>query len=263
MIVSAVQCRVGVGEAFKSAERLIERGLNEGVEIFLLPEYFSYKVGDTSLETSKKTLEWLKEKSKEYQVILAGNIIRGDNDGYYNTLYVFEKGELVATQDKLHPTRSERDLGIKCGKKLEIFEIKGVKFAALICADILYPELCRLAALKGAEIVLNPVVSFKRSELPSQRLRHCLYFSRAFDNAYAIVKAGGVGFTFLGEECVGRSLIVSHEGILASYENENEEALISARIDLEKIRIYKRINYSLSDRNVDVLGDLLKGGMDC
>ena len=263
MIVSALQCRVGVDGAFESAEKLVESGVEKGVEVFLLPEYFSYRIGDTSRETSEKTLKWLRERSKNYQVVLAGNIIRKDENGYYNTLYVFESGDLVAAQDKLHPTKSERSLGIRCGKKLNVFEIKGVRFAALICADILYPELCRLAALKGAEVVLNPVVSFKKSELPSQNLRHCLYFSRAFDNAYAIVKAGGVGYTFLGEECVGRSLIATHEGIIASYTDEEREELISARIDIKKIRTYRRINYSLHDRNVEVLRDLLEGGMNC
>jgi len=263
VIVSAVQCKVGVSDALKSAERLILKGLEEGIELFLLPEYFSYEVGDTSLETSKKTIEWLRNMSKDYQTVVAGNVIRKDGNDYYNTLYVFHDGDLIATQDKLNPTKSERELGIRCGKELKVFEIKGVKFAALICADILYPELCRLAALKGAEVVLNPVVSFKRSELPSQRLRYCLYFSRAFDNAYAIVKAGGFGYTFLGDECVGRSLIATHEGIIAEHSGEEKEELVSAWLDLEKIRTYKKVNYSLHDRNTSVLREITEGGMDC
>ena len=63
MKVAAVQCKVGVKEAFKSAEKLISKG---DCDLYLLPEYFSYKVNDTSLETSKETLKWLENVSKEF-----------------------------------------------------------------------------------------------------------------------------------------------------------------------------------------------------
>ena len=259
MKVAAVQCRVGVKEAFESAEKLISKG---DCDLYLLPEYFSYKVNDTSLETSKETLKWLENVSKEFSVTVAGNVIRKD-EHYYNSLYIFKNGELLGYQDKIHPTRTERSLGIRCGCEIKIFEIDGVKIAALICADILYPELSRIPALKGAEIVLNPVVSFKHSVLPAKEFRYCLYFARCFDNAYAVVKAGGVGYTFTGEECVGRSLIATHRGIPARYSDENAEELIRAEIDLEDIREYKTINYSLHDRNTRALTELLNGGMEC
>lgn len=258
--LSAVQCRAGVGEAFDSALRLISQSNSD---VYLLPEYFSYAVGDMSLATSKKTLEWLERVSREFSTAVAGNVIVKREDGFYNTLHVYHDGDLIATQDKLHPTRSERELGIRCGRKLEVFEIYGVKFAGLICADILYPELCRVAGLKGAEVVLNPVVSFRKSELPAQEYRYCLYFTRSFDNAYAIIKAGGVGLTFLGDECVGRSLISTPDGIAAKYSDENAEELITAEIDIKKIREYRTINYSMRDRNLMAIEDILKGGIEC
>ncbi len=259
MKVAAVQCKVGVEESFKSAEKLMEK---EECDLYLLPEFFSYKINDISLDTSKKTLDWIRSVSKEFSTIVAGNIIRKE-EFYYNSLYIFKDGDLIGIQDKIHPTKSERELGIKCGKEIKIFEIDGVKISALICADILYPELSRIPALKGAEIILNPVVSFKHSELPAEKLRYCLYFTRCFDNAYAIIKAGGVGWTFLGSECVGRSLISTHRGIVAKYIDENSEDLIFAEIDLEDIRNYKKVNYSLHDRNTRVFEELLDGGMEC
>ncbi|WP_456369310.1 carbon-nitrogen hydrolase family protein [Geoglobus sp.] len=258
--LSAVQCRVGTEKAFESAVRLISRSDSD---LYLLPEYFSYPVGDMSVSTSGKTLKWLESVSRELSTAVAGNVIVKRDDGLYNTLHVYHEGELVATQDKLHPTRSERELGIRCGRKLETFEIYGVRFAGLICADILYPELCRVAGLKGAEVVLNPVVSFRRSELPAQEFRYCLYFTRSFDNAYAIVKAGGAGFTFLGDECVGRSLISTPEGIPARYADENAEELITAEVDVRRIREYREVNYSMRDRNVRAIEDILDGGIEC
>ena len=261
--VAAIQCACGTENSFESAENLISKASQEGCDIALLPEYFSYRVGDTSLETSFKTIDWLERVSREYSMVVAGNALMesASGKGYLNSLHIFDRGELIGVQEKLHPTKSERELGIGCGKELKIFEVRGVKIAGLICADILYPEICRVAALKGAEIVLNPVVSFKHSELPSANLRYCLYFTRSFDNAYGIVKAGGVGYTFLGEETVGRSVIVSHEGILAKYEDETKEELVMAAVDIDSIRAYKNVNYSLTDRNVRAYEELLKNGI--
>jgi len=253
--VSAVQCRVGDRSAFKSAERLISSGRSS---LYLLPEYFSYPVGDKSLETSRKTVKWLESMSKEYDAIIAGNALRKEEDGYFNTLYIFDSGDLVGMQDKIHPTRTEREMGIKCGNKLSVFEIRKVRVSALICADILYPELCRIAGLKNADIVLNPVVSFRKSELPAQEYRYCLYFTRSFDNSYGIVKAGGIGKTFLGDDCVGRSLISTPAGIVAKYNDENSEEVVSAEIDIDKIAEYRKVNYSLTDRNLKVIEDIMK-----
>lgn len=251
MRLAAIQCRIG---DLGSAERGAREAAENGAEILLFPEYFSYS--KLAPEVVDETLAFLKRVSSEYGVIVSGNAVVDDN-GYKNRAFLFDSGELIGVQDKIHPTRVERNLGIQCGSKLEVFEVRGALVSTLICADILYPEICRVAALKGAEIVLNPVVSFKKSELPGQEYRYCLYFTRSFDNAYAIVKAGGVGTTFTGSEAVGRSLIASFDGILARFRNETAEEVVIANVDLEEIRKYKKINYSLSDRNIRAYEELL------
>lgn len=252
MIVSAIQCRIG---DFRSAERLSVEAIEKGAEILLYPEYFSYS--EFSLEIGEKTMEFLKRISEEFKVVTCGNIVWKE-DLMFNRAFVFDSGEIVAFQDKIHPTKTERFYGINPGKKLKVFGIRNAKICILICADILYPELCRVAALKGAEVALNPVVSFKHSELPGKNLRHCLYFARSFDNCYAIVKAGGFGRTFTGSEAVGRSLIATFEGIIASSKLEEAEEAIVASLDLESIRRYREINYSLRDRNVEAYLELFE-----
>ncbi len=255
--VSAVQCLVGSEKTLQSAENLISEGVENGVEVFLFPEYFSYTRGGNLLKVTDKTIEFLKSQSYERGCIIAGNVIVKREKGYFNTLYIFESGDIVGVQEKLHPTKSEKELGICAGEELRVFEIRGVKYSALICADILYPEICRVSALKGAEMILNPVVSFRSSELPGRDMRHCLYFTRAFDNSYAIIKAGGPGVTFLGSETVGRSLIATPEGILSKFKDENSEELVFSDINLESLRKYRRINYTLYDRNPLTYRELL------
>ncbi|AGK61428.1 putative amidohydrolase [Archaeoglobus sulfaticallidus PM70-1] len=255
--VSAVQCLVGSEKSFESAKKLIDGGIEAGVELFLLPEYFSYTPSNFNMERSEETIEFIKKVSREHDCIVAGNVLIKTDEGYMNSLHIFDSGDLVGIQEKIHPTSSEKELGIIAGKEAKVFDVRGFRLGALICADILYPEICRVMALKNAEIILNPVVSFKKNSLPAKELRHCLYFTRSFDNAYAIVKAGGTGITFLGSETAGRSLISTPFGIEAIYSNEDSEELVSSKIDISMLRDYRKINYSISDRNVLAYRDLL------
>jgi len=250
---AALQCRIG---DLSSALKVAKIAAEKGCEILLFPEYFSYS--RLSLEVLDKTLNFLRKVSSEYDAAVSGNAVVKGEDGYYNRSFIYDSGELVGWQDKVHPTKVERELGIKCGEKLEVFDVRGVKLSVLVCADILYPELCRVAGLKGAEVVLNPVVSFKKPDLPGTEYRYCLYFTRAFDNAYAIVKAGGFGKTFTGKDAVGRSLIATFDGILARSGGEYSEEAVVADVDLQKVREYKETNYSLTDRNVRAYLDLLE-----
>ncbi|MDI9609747.1 MAG: carbon-nitrogen hydrolase family protein [Archaeoglobales archaeon] len=252
MKVSAIQCRIG---DLNSAERRSIEAIERGAELLVYPEYFSYPV--FSLEIGEKTIEFLQRISKEYSVITSGNIV-SSGDKITNRSFIFDSGDILGYQDKVHPTRNERALGIVPGERLNVFSVRRAKLCVLVCADILYPELCRIAGLKGAEVALNPVVSFKYSELPGESLRYCLYFARSFDNCYAIVKAGGFGKTFAGSDAVGRSMIVSFDGVLAKSKGEEIEEAVIADVDLSRIREYRKINYSLSERNVEAYWELLE-----
>ncbi len=249
--LSAIQCRLG---DMKSAERVVRRAVENGAEAVLLPEYFSYSDPSEISEMSDIAIRFLKRISSEYGVIACGNAVVKDG-GYFNRAFLYDRGELVGVQDKMHPTRNERAMGIECGREFRTFDV-GFRIAILVCADILYPEICRVAGLRKVDVVMNPVVSFKKSELPGTEYRYCLYFTRSFDNCYAIVKAGGFGRTFTGSEAVGRSLIATFDGILARSSNEEVEEDVTAEVDLDRMKKCREVNYSLHDRNTGVYRDL-------
>lgn len=251
MKVAAIQCKIG---DLRSAENVAKNAVEESAEIILFPEYFSYI--NVNEEESERTLDFLKNFSKEYDTVAIGNAVVEDG-GFRNRAFIYESGEVLGFQDKIHPTESERVLGIKAGEKLKVFELKNVKLCILICADILYPEICRVAGIKGVDITFNPVISLKHSELPGRNYRYCLYFTRAFENGYAIVKAGGFGRTFTGNIAAGRSLIATFDGIVAKAKNEEGEEALIADLDIDMIRCAKKKIYSLFNRNIKAYEELL------
>ncbi len=256
--IACVQPSVGreFEDNISSAENLLEEGYEKGINLFLLPEYFSYPEPDFILY-SRETIRIIKKWSQIFDSIVAGNAVIDENGEMYNILKVYYRGDLVGEQKKLHPTRIERDYGIKSGNRLEVFRVNGVNLGALICADILYPEICRVAGIKGVDLILNPVVSFRESDFPPRKYKECLYFTRSFDNGYFIAKAGGVGSSPCGDEIAGRSLISSPHGIMKKARSELEPELVWIDIDIEAVRTFREENYSLRDRNVEAYRDLV------
>jgi|Deesub1362A_J573_1020465.scaffolds.fasta_scaffold00160_7 predicted amidohydrolase len=251
MLVGCVQSIVGgtLEENLQNAWRLISQGIDQGVEIFVLPEYFSYQSPGYSEHVAEITKSSLKEWSRE-GILVTGNAIKTEKGEFYNTAYLFYNGKKIGEQKKLHPTEIEREYNINSGNALGTFTFKGITISVLICADILYPELCRVAGLKGVDLVLNPVVSFQNSDFPPEPYKDCLYFIRSFDNAYYVAKAGGTGRSPCGDPLAGRSLISSPEGIIAKYRDESSPELIIGEIDPALVRGFREKNYSLKDRNI-------------
>lgn len=256
-----------IDENFKRIERQIENAVSQDAEILCLPEYFSINSGMfsmdknflTTLDINKEnTLGFLKDISQKYWIIIVGNVLEEIDEKYYNVAYIYEKGSLIGRQVKIHPTRGERALGISPGREIKVFKTSIGQIGVLVCADVLYPEMCRVLGLMNAEIVLNPVVSFYKEIDLTKDARRSLYISRAYDNSYYMIKAGGTGKSFTGLKIVGRSLIVAPWGILKSYTDENKEEILIADLDMDLLREMRRENYSLVDRIPEAYQILVK-----
>lgn len=156
----------------KKATRMIEETAAKGVGLVILPElflspYFCQKKDDRSAFESAETIPGptttvLSALAKKCGVVLVGGSIFEKADGkYFNTTPVFERdGTLLGIYRKTHIPEdilyheqhyfAHGDTGVK------VFETSAGKIAPLICYDQWYPEIARIAVLKGAEILCYP-----------------------------------------------------------------------------------------------------------
>ena len=259
--VASLQTKVGKksSESFKSAEKLIEKSVSLGAQILCLPEYFSFSLENFEIASySEETLQFLSDNSKKYDVLIVGNTIEEIDNRYYNVASLYKDGDLVGKQVKIHPPKGERLLGLSCGRNIEVFETTFGKIGVLVCADVLYPEVCRILGIMGADIVLNPVVSMYKEKDITKDARDSIFVSRSYDNSYFLIKTGGVGKTpFSRSKAVGRSLISAPWGILKRYIDENREEVLIADLDLDLLKEIREENYSLTDRNPEAYYKLL------
>ena len=170
----------------------------------VFPEYFTYQafsfMSDSTMKGMVRRLAGLTERytemfsrlAQKYQLYIVGGSQPVLRDGkLYNVAHLFSPSGNVYTQDKLHITPSERGDGdITPGHGIKIFDTPLARIAIQICYDIEFPEVSRLMALAGVEVIFVPFYTDEKKAY--YRVRHCAQ-ARAVENFVYVVITGNVG----------------------------------------------------------------------
>lgn len=134
----------------------------------------------------------LSELAREYGQYIVGGSCPVEREGkVYNVAFMANPSGEVVEQAKLHLTPSERDdWKFTAGTDLNVFETPYGRVAVLICYDVEFPELARLLALKGVDLLFVPFSTDERKAY--QRVRFTAA-ARAIENAMYVVLAGSAG----------------------------------------------------------------------
>ncbi len=139
----------------------------------------------------------LREKFTEFAVSYNVNIITGsmpkvEEDGHlYNVSYLCRRDGTWEKYRKVHITPSERDAwGMKGGSELNVFDTDCGKVGILICYDVEFPELARIYADQGMQLLFVPFLTDTQNGY--NRVRLCAQ-ARAIENECYVIMAGAVG----------------------------------------------------------------------
>lgn len=160
-----------------------------------------------------------------------------------NAAYVFGPGgENLGWQNKIHLYIEDTHI-CTAGNEIKVFETDFGKIAVPICYEGMFPEICRIMALKGARVLIN--VSACPGESCFKRIRTGAW-SRVQDNQVFGVHCCLVGRNDLSKEFTepyrGRSTILAPllytedmTGILAEAPSLDEEAFLVAEWDFARL----------------------------
>lgn len=217
-------------------------------------------------------IELLSRLAIKYNINIVGGSQFCVEDGVlYNIAYLFRRDGSVEKQYKLHATPSERRWwGVSAGDKLHVFDTDSGKIAILICYDIEFPELARIAAKRGAQILFVP---FNTSEREGYlRVRICAQ-ARCIENHVYVVTSGCTGNLPDVENAdvhYAQSAIFtpsdvnfSRDGIAAEC-TPNIETVLVHDLDLELLRRHRYTGTTLNwnDRRRDIYRVLYLDGKE-
>lgn len=170
----------------------------------LFPEFFNAPLmadynqlsSDKAIRELAKYTDAVVQKFSEFAITYNINIISGSmpevrNGLLYNVGYLCRRDGTVDRYEKLHVTPDEAKVwGMQGGHQLQTFDTDSGKIGVLICYDSEFPELSRLLADEGMDILFVPFLTDTQNGY--SRVRHCAQ-ARAIENECYVAIAGSVG----------------------------------------------------------------------
>jgi len=253
-------------ENLEKADLLIGEAARCGAKYVALPEFFNFigpieeEMINSELIPEGMSTKFLSETAKKNGIWLnCGSILEkeeGNEKKHYNTSMIFNPdGNLVYKYRKLHLfdldvngifSFSESDMTM-AGKEIVIAKTDVGNIGMALCYDVRFPELFRIMALEGAEILTIPASFTLQTGKDHWKV---LLRTRAIENlAYVIAPAQyGVKLKYTA---YGRSKIIDPWGnVIASA--PDMECVIFADIDLDYVKKMRKEMPVLSNRRSDV-----------
>ncbi len=276
--VSAVQYkmrRVASFEEFaRQVEFFVDVASDSKSDFVLFPELFTLQLlslvkssrpgaaARTLADFTDQYLRLFADLAIRYNVnIIGGTQFTLEEERLYNVAYLFRRDGSIARQYKVHATPNEsRWWGIRGGDKVEVFETDRGRIAILVCYDIEFPELVRIAADRGAQIIFVPFNTNDRNGY--LRVRYCAQ-ARCVENQIYVVASGCVGNLPSVENAdthyaasgifTPSDIAFARDGIAAEA-SPNIETVITHDLDTELLRRARRAGTvrNWNDRRTDL-----------
>jgi predicted amidohydrolase len=179
-------------------------------------------------------------------------------DVVYNASVLIDpRGQLLGVYRKTHPFCSEAVSGggwVTPGDTVTVCDTELGRIGMIICFDGDYPELSRIQAVQGAEVICRPSALLRSADIWELTSR-----ARAYDNHVFIVGANATGQDPAGVLYFGNSHIVTPIGHIVA-KAATHEGWVSARLDpdeaLSSLTPGSNISQGfdhLRDRNLDLI----------
>ena len=257
MHVTAIQLDIAWEDKpanFERVRQLVGAARPEAGGLLVLPEMFatgfSMDVARIHEGRERETETFLAGMAREHSAYVIGGVVNLGPDGRgRNEAVVFgPDGSEVARYAKMHPfSFGGEPEHYSPGDRVVTCRIGEFTAAISICYDLRFPELYRAAVLAGADLLV--VIA----NWPAPRAAHwtALLAARAIENQAYVVGVNRCG-NDLKHTYAGHSQIIGPRGTVLADAGE-QEGSITAALDLESLKAYRREFPALSDIRRDLI----------
>jgi len=249
----------GFDEFAQQCEFFLDTASDYKCDFVLFPELFTTQLlscvevsrpGQAARKLAEFTpqyLDFFTEMAVRYDVnVIGGSQFVVEHDTLYNVSYLFGRDGSIGKQYKIHITPSERKWwGVSPGDRVEVFDTDCGRIAIQICYDIEFPEMTRIAAAKGAQIIFVPFNTDTRHGY--LRVRHCAQARCVENHLYVAISGctGNLPFVENADIHYAQSGIFTPADVefardaVAAECNPNVETVIIHDLDFELLRRHK------------------------
>ena len=255
---------------------MIEKAADAGARIVVLPELantgYTFKSRAEAFELAepvpdgRSTQAWAEVAACRNLIIVAGITEREDNC-LYNSAVVLDPSGTLGTYRKLHLWGDENLYFERGNLGVPVFATPYGRISVAICYDGWFPEVFRLAAVQGADLMCVPTnwVPIPGQQPDQPPMANILHMALAHSNSMVIACADRVGVE-RGQPFIGHSLIVGHTGWpVAGPASGSDEEILIGEVSLSaarRDRNWNSFNHPLHDRRTDFYAESLGVGLN-
>ena len=252
----------GVKEA--NLERVADLLSGAKADLVVLPELFSTgyvfesrdELESLAEDETGLTFAALKDLSARGGMAIVAGIAERSGHECYNSCFLFAGGEVRARYRKAHLFDREKELFSPGDSPFVVYDLNGVGIGLMICFDWIFPEVSRLLAIRGAQIICHPS-NLVLPYCPRAMITRCIE-NRVFAitaNRTGVETRAGIGLKF-----IGMSQIIGPRGEVLVRASSEEEGLrvIDIEPSLAKDKMVTPRNHVLADRRADLYAELCR-----
>lgn len=264
-----------------NVSRLVREAHNRGAKVILPPELFE---NEYFCRTETETLFANAAPAGEHKAVLAmqalaealkvwipTSFFEADGPHHYNSLAMIgPTGEIAGVYRKSHipdgPGYEEKFYFRPGNTGFKVWQ--GPDRATMgvgICWDQWYPEAARVMMLMGAELLFYPTAIGSEphdTSLDTARLWRRAMVGHAVSNVVPVIAANRIGTEPAGEEggqtFYGTSFICDERGDILDELGRDEEGIVVATIDRERVRRHRAAFGFFRDRRPELYGRLVQ-----
>ena len=192
-------------ELYEQVEFFIDAVSDYKSDFILFPEYFNAPLmarfndlGEAqAIRAMAKYTDQIRDHFRELAISYNINIITGsmpyvkDDGSLYTVGFLIRRDGTDEMYEKIHVTPDEEKCwGLTGGSQLRTFDTDCGRIGVLICYDVEFPELSRIMAAQGMQILFVPFMTDTQNAYT--RVRICAQ-ARAIENECYVAIAGSVG----------------------------------------------------------------------
>ena len=288
--VAAISINSPLGDisgVLAGVEHWTRQATEQGAELLLFPEL--QIVGHCTPNTwelservpAGPSTQHVVEIARKYNCHISIGLSEKERDIVFNTQILVGPDGYLGKQRKIHLSRDEV-LFYKGGIEIPVFDIGKCRVGMIICYDNQFPELARILALRGAEVLLMPHAARVKmwddtAESMAAARQHThdyftsCYAMRARENAcFAVLanQAGRAGTVDMyppdspaqPHHCGGAIFFAPDGEVLASSQRDViEDEMVVAELTADAIAAERALpNYTLKTRRPELYGELIK-----
>lgn len=255
MIKFAVYQPSGSLNYHKNLEFMMKQIKTNDSKVLIFPEMYitGYLIRDElfkyHLTLDHPDFKNVKKMVEKNDKILIFGYPEEQNGQYFNSAALITR-DLAASVRKIYLPNFgpfEEKLYFSGGNEINVYDTDAGKIGIQICYDIFFPEISKIQALKGADVLIN----ISASPITSRAYFENLMLSRAIENTTFFIYNNWAG----AQRSLmywGGSAVISPQGQVLAKAPYFEQSVLTYQIDLNDLKIARRLRPTIKDTKIEI-----------